>query len=76
MFDTSLVSQTVLAAALDSLLPALAPILPHLAEDAWLAMPWPTPTKSVFQARLTLLAIKNQESLMKDDLRHFQCSYT
>ena len=42
-------SQTVLAAALDALLPAVAPVLPHLAEDAWLALPWPRPSASVFQ---------------------------
>lgn len=28
----------------------MAPLLPHLAEDAWENLPWPVPTKSVFQA--------------------------
>ena len=35
---------------LQGLLPALAPILPHLAEDAWQNMPWAVPTASVFQS--------------------------
>jgi isoleucyl-tRNA synthetase len=43
--------QTVLAAALEVVTTAAAPMLPHLAEDAWLALPWPAPTRSVFQAR-------------------------
>jgi hypothetical protein len=45
------VGQTVLAAALEVVATASAPMLPHLAEDAWLALPWPAPTRSVFQAR-------------------------
>ena len=32
------------------MLPALAPILPHLAEDAWQNAPWAVPTASVFQS--------------------------
>jgi len=32
------------------LLSALAPIAPHMAEDAWLNLPWTRPTESVFQA--------------------------
>ena len=35
---------------LQGMLPALAPILPHLAEDAWQSMPWAVPTASVFQS--------------------------
>ncbi len=35
---------------MQGLLPALAPILPHLAEDAWQSLPWEAPCKSVFQA--------------------------
>ncbi|KIY95268.1 hypothetical protein MNEG_12696, partial [Monoraphidium neglectum] len=31
-------------------LSALAPITPHMAEDAWLNLPWPRPSDSVFQA--------------------------
>ncbi|DBA71778.1 TPA: hypothetical protein ACH3X2_011042 [Trebouxia sp. C0005] len=42
--------QTVLASLLQGLLPCVAPLLPHLAEDAWENLPWPVPTKSVFQA--------------------------
>jgi isoleucyl-tRNA synthetase len=41
--------QTVLAALAARLLPALAPVLPHMAEDAWQHLPWPQPAASVFQ---------------------------
>lgn len=37
-------------AALQGLLPALAPILPHMAEDAWHSMAWQVATPSVFQS--------------------------
>ncbi len=33
-----------------ALLPLMAPILPHMAEDAWQALPYTKPTTSVFQA--------------------------
>lgn len=42
--------QTVLAHLLQTLLPLMAPILPHMAEDAWQALPYAKPTASVFQA--------------------------
>ena len=42
--------QTVLAAMLEGLLPLIAPLLPHMAEDAWQALPFATPHRSVFQA--------------------------
>ncbi|KAK9835222.1 hypothetical protein WJX81_006819 [Elliptochloris bilobata] len=42
--------QTVLHALLQGLLPLLAPLVPHLAEDAWQSLPWTPPTTSVFQA--------------------------
>ncbi len=32
------------------LLPVLAPLAPHLAEDAWQSLPWAAPAASVFQA--------------------------
>ena len=35
---------------LQGMLPALAPILPHLAEDAWQSLSWEVPTASVFQS--------------------------
>ncbi len=35
---------------LQGMLPALAPLLPHLAEDAWHSAPWQVPTASVFQS--------------------------
>jgi isoleucyl-tRNA synthetase len=41
--------QTVLAALLEGLLPAIAPVLPHMAEDAWQAVPYPKPAGSVFR---------------------------
>jgi isoleucyl-tRNA synthetase len=34
---------------LDVLLAAVAPIMPHMAEDAWLNLPYEKPAKSVFQ---------------------------
>lgn len=40
----------MLAALAARLLPALAPVLPHMAEDAWQYLPWPQPAASVFQA--------------------------
>ena len=43
--------QTVLAALLGGLLPAIAPVLPHMAEDAWQAVPYPTSAESVFLVR-------------------------
>lgn len=42
--------QTVLAALLQGLLPLIAPVLPHMAEDAWQALPYAAPHASVFQA--------------------------
>ena len=38
------------ACARQGLLPLLAPLTPHLAEDAWQNLPWAPPTRSVFQA--------------------------
>lgn len=42
--------QTVLAIALENLAKAIAPVLSHMAEDIWQALPYPTPHQSVFQA--------------------------
>eukprot|EP00966_Prymnesium_polylepis_P154311 3562956-Prymnesium_polylepis.1 len=42
--------QTVLAAVLDGLVAAMAPVLPHMAEDIWQALPYATAHKSAFQA--------------------------
>ena len=42
--------QTTLDALLRGLLPLIAPLLPHMAEDAWQALPYAAPTTSVFQA--------------------------
>ncbi|PSB24826.1 isoleucine--tRNA ligase [Stenomitos frigidus] len=42
--------QTVLAIALENLAKAIAPVLSHMAEDIWQALPYATPHKSVFQA--------------------------
>ncbi len=38
----------MLAALLGGLIPAIAPVLPHMAEDAWQALPYPAPAESVF----------------------------
>ncbi len=39
----------MLAEMLQGLLAVVAPILPHLAEDAWSHLPWPAQQASVFQ---------------------------
>lgn len=41
--------QTVLHACLEGLAKALAPILPHMAEDIWLNLPYEAQTESVFE---------------------------
>lgn len=45
--------QTTLNALLRGMLPLIAPILPHMAEDAWQCLPYEAPTPSVFQAGWT-----------------------
>ncbi len=42
--------QTVLKVALENLARAIAPVLPHMAEDIWQYLPYKTPYKSVFEA--------------------------
>lgn len=42
--------QTVLAAAIEALAKAIAPVLSHMAEDIWQNLPYPTEYKSVFQS--------------------------
>ena len=42
--------QTTLDALLKGLLAICAPLAPHLAEDAWLSLPYEKPAGSVFQA--------------------------
>ncbi|NEP07335.1 MAG: class I tRNA ligase family protein, partial [Okeania sp. SIO4D6] len=42
--------QTVLAIAVENLAKAIAPVLPHMAEDIWQNLPYPTPYKSVFES--------------------------
>lgn len=42
--------QTVLAVAVENLAKAIAPVLPHMAEDIWQNIPYPTPHKSVFES--------------------------
>jgi len=44
--------QTVLAACLEGFSKAVAPILPHLAEDIWQNLPYDKPTDSVFEGGL------------------------
>jgi isoleucyl-tRNA synthetase len=41
--------QTVLHACLEGLAKAVSPILPHMAEDIWLNLPYEAPTQSVFE---------------------------
>lgn len=41
--------QTTLHALLEGMLPLIAPLLPHMAEDAWQCLPYKQPHKSVFQ---------------------------
>jgi len=41
--------QTVLKVALEMLTTAIAPLMPHMAEDAWLNIPWKVEKQSVFQ---------------------------
>ncbi|MBD2190071.1 isoleucine--tRNA ligase [Pseudanabaena mucicola] len=42
--------QTVLMYCLEMIAKAIAPVLAHTAEDIWQHLPYPTPSKSVFQA--------------------------
>ncbi|MCL2924180.1 MAG: class I tRNA ligase family protein, partial [Trichodesmium sp. MAG_R04] len=42
--------QTILAIAVENLAKAIAPVLPHMAEDIWQNLPYPTPYKSVFES--------------------------
>jgi isoleucyl-tRNA synthetase len=42
--------QTVLKVMLENLARAIAPVLPHMAEDIWQYLPYKTPYKSVFEA--------------------------
>ncbi len=43
-------AQTTLNLLLRALLPLVAPLAPHMAEDAWLNLPYAAPTLSVFEA--------------------------
>ena len=51
---------------MQGLLPALAPILPHLAEDAWQNLPWGAPQISVFQGGWRGPCPKWREGLQQD----------
>jgi isoleucyl-tRNA synthetase len=42
--------QTVLAVAIENLAKAIAPVLCHMAEDIWQALPYATPSESVFES--------------------------
>ncbi|KPQ37357.1 MAG: isoleucyl-tRNA synthetase IleS [Phormidesmis priestleyi Ana] len=42
--------QTVLAVAIENLAKAIAPVLSHMAEDIWQALPYATPAESVFES--------------------------
>jgi len=46
--------QTVMKALLENITKSIAPILPHMAEDIWVNIPYPTGFKSVFQSNWVL----------------------
>ncbi len=48
--------QTVLAVAIENLAKAIAPVLCHMAEDIWQALPYPTAAESVFESGWVTLA--------------------
>nr|MDJ0557173.1 class I tRNA ligase family protein [Microcoleaceae cyanobacterium MO_207.B10] len=52
--------QTVIAVAVENLAKAIAPVLPHMAEDIWQNLPYPTPYKSVFESGWVKLESKWQ----------------
>jgi isoleucyl-tRNA synthetase len=67
--------QTVLAIAVENLARAIAPVLPHMAEDIWQALPYATPHKSVFASGwVTLEPIWNVPDLTAkwETLRHIR----
>jgi len=66
--------QTVMDALLRCLLPALAPLVPHMAEDAWLNLPYSRPAASVFQAGWAGVP-PEWASLQKDDVTLWSALY-
>ncbi|BAY52440.1 isoleucyl-tRNA synthetase [Thermostichus vulcanus NIES-2134] len=56
--------QTVLAIALQNLARAIAPVLPHLAEDIWQHLPFKTPYLSVFQSGWVQLSAQWQDNAL------------
>ncbi|KAG1677731.1 hypothetical protein FOA52_001043 [Chlamydomonas sp. UWO 241] len=60
--------QTVLDHVLRSLLSVTAPVAPHLAEDAWLNLPYARPADSVFQAGWTHAPEQWSTGLSQEDL--------
>eukprot|EP00612_Vaucheria_litorea_P000398 CAMPEP_0171455874 /NCGR_PEP_ID=MMETSP0945-20130129/2589_1 /TAXON_ID=109269 /ORGANISM="Vaucheria litorea, Strain CCMP2940" /LENGTH=991 /DNA_ID=CAMNT_0011981191 /DNA_START=110 /DNA_END=3082 /DNA_ORIENTATION=- len=61
--------QTVLNILLIELTKAIAPILPHMAEDIWQTLPYQTPHKSIFQSGWLEQSHPPHESEMWDRLR-------
>jgi isoleucyl-tRNA synthetase len=63
-----LAPQTVLDHVLRSLLSVTAPVAPHLAEDAWLNLPYARPAESVFQAGWAHAPEQWSSGLSQEDL--------
>ena len=59
--------QTVLAIAIENIAKAIAPVLCHMAEDIWQALPYDTGYKSVFESGW----VEMQEEWQKPELKEF-----
>ncbi|MEM9510523.1 MAG: isoleucine--tRNA ligase, partial [Cyanobacteria bacterium P01_E01_bin.35] len=59
--------QTVLASAIENIAKAIAPVLCHMAEDIWQALPYDTGYKSVFQSGWIVM----QDQWHKPELKQF-----
>jgi isoleucyl-tRNA synthetase len=58
--------QTVLHACIEGFAKAIAPILPHMAEDIWQNLPYEKPSKSVFEGGWPVHLMKNPETDSED----------
>ena len=64
--------QTVLAIAIENIAKAIAPVLCHMAEDIWQALPYDTGYKSVFESGW----VKMQDEWKKPELKEFWSTIT
>ncbi|MEL6927291.1 MAG: isoleucine--tRNA ligase [Cyanobacteria bacterium J06600_6] len=64
--------QTVLAIAIENLAKAIAPVLCHMAEDIWQALPYDTGYKSVFESGW----VETQNEWQKPELKEFWTTIT